>query len=139
MDAEQLRELRGNLGLTQQEMAQALNVSFVTYNRWENEHRHIPGEVKKLLQAIQAMIAHDEDHAQPLDVEDISEALKRVGARGVLSAAAVRRLLPARVIASLSTVPSFAWIGGILGMAGLGALSFFAKSNGKENDSSGSQ
>ncbi|BAU49568.1 helicase [Sulfurifustis variabilis] len=36
MKAEQIRELRKSMGLTQQQFAELLGVSFVTLNRWEN-------------------------------------------------------------------------------------------------------
>ncbi|HHP7245233.1 MAG TPA: helix-turn-helix domain-containing protein [Elainellaceae cyanobacterium] len=34
-----IRELRGRLGLTQQEFAEKLGVSFTSINRWENQHQ----------------------------------------------------------------------------------------------------
>ncbi|MFW6336900.1 MAG: helix-turn-helix domain-containing protein, partial [Phycisphaeraceae bacterium] len=35
--AEQIKTLRGQLGLTQAALAERLGVSYVTVNRWENE------------------------------------------------------------------------------------------------------
>lgn len=133
MEASELREVRDKLGLTQQEMARALSVSFVTYNRWENEHREIPAETGRLLAAVRTLIASETKRKHAVTVHDVSEAVKAVGVQGVVSAAAVRKLVPASVIASLSLLPTFAWVGGILGMVGLGALSFFAKSSDDAN------
>lgn len=38
MDSKKIRKLRQKLGLTQEEFAKQLGVSFATLNRWENRH-----------------------------------------------------------------------------------------------------
>lgn len=38
MNGRKVREIRKKLGLTQEEFAAKLGVSFVTLNRWENHH-----------------------------------------------------------------------------------------------------
>ena len=37
--SEIIKSIRGQLGITQEQLAHELNVSFSTINRWENGHR----------------------------------------------------------------------------------------------------
>lgn len=43
MIARELKEARLRLGLTQHEMAEAMNTPFRTYQDWEGERRRVPG------------------------------------------------------------------------------------------------
>lgn len=52
MKAKELKNIRHAVGMTQTQLAHALNVTFVTENRWENGHCRIH---KKYEQAIRAM------------------------------------------------------------------------------------
>ena len=49
MDRKTIKELRVKLGLTQEQLAQKLGVTFVTVNRWEN------GKTKPSALAIKAL------------------------------------------------------------------------------------
>ncbi|NOZ55780.1 MAG: response regulator [Calditrichaeota bacterium] len=50
-DGATIRRLRRQAGVTQEELARALGVSFATVNRWENGHTHPSPAAQKLLQA----------------------------------------------------------------------------------------
>ena len=54
--AERIKRLRGEIGLTQQVLADRLGVSFATVNRWENGHM-IPSRLAT--RAIAALIGTD--------------------------------------------------------------------------------
>lgn len=43
MTARELKEARLRLGLTQHEMAEAMNTPFRTYQDWEGARRRVPG------------------------------------------------------------------------------------------------
>jgi transcriptional regulator with XRE-family HTH domain len=45
----ELKEIRTNLGLTQEEFGQRLGVRKNTVWRWENEQRHIPESIARLV------------------------------------------------------------------------------------------
>ena len=134
MNANELQEIRDWLDLTQQAMAKALNVSFVTYNRWEKNHRAVPEDTSKLLDTIRLLLTPDVQKKTRLTLAEIREAVNRVGVQGVVATAAIRRLLPVSVIASLAVIPAYAWLAGAAGLVGLGALSFFTKSKARDSD-----
>jgi transcriptional regulator with XRE-family HTH domain len=50
MTGEQLKEVRTQLRLTQEELGERLGVRKNTVWRWENQHRRIPETVAKLVQ-----------------------------------------------------------------------------------------
>jgi uncharacterized protein YaaW (UPF0174 family)/transcriptional regulator with XRE-family HTH domain len=126
-----------NLELTQQDMARALNVSFVTYSRWENEHREIPPDIKRLLESASALLTKSDREGHPETADhDITAALKAVGFHGILCIAATRGLLPNPIRASLSILPAFAWLNPVFWA--MGGLSLFRNNpkdepSGKEN------
>jgi transcriptional regulator with XRE-family HTH domain len=130
MDAKELRQVRTKLNLTQQEMARALNISFVTYNRWENGHRAIPSDAAKLLDGLQGLMDTAVTHGNNLSLDDIREAIMAAGVVGVVSNAAVANMLPTSLIVSLAAVPRLAWLAGAVGIGVVGALAFFRKSLG---------
>lgn len=134
MTTEELRQLRDELGLTQQEMAKSLNVSFVTYSRWENGHRDIPADTAKLLDGIRLLMTSDVRKKTKLTLADITEAVKSVGVQGVIATAAIRKMLPVTLVASLAIMPAYAWLAGAAGLVGLGALSFFKKSKTSDSE-----
>jgi len=136
VSSDELRQLREKLRLTQQEMANALNVSFVTYSRWENGHREVPAETGKLLDAVGVLIAPEMQKKTNLTVSDVGEALRKIGVQGVVSHACVKRILPTSLVASLAFgIPALGWVAGAIGLAGFAALAFFDKSrfSGKED------
>jgi putative transcriptional regulator len=45
-----VREVRSRLGLTQEELASCLGITFVTVNRWENRHSRPSKMAMKLLE-----------------------------------------------------------------------------------------
>lgn len=42
-----VKEIRKQLGITQEQLARALNISFSTINRWENAHT-VPSRLAKM-------------------------------------------------------------------------------------------
>jgi len=132
MDANELRQLRARLGLTQHEMASAMDVSFPTISRWENGHRTIPPDTSKLLRALQTLLDRADTSESDLTVEDIREAVRAAGVAGVVSNAAVARMLPTSLIVSLAAIPRLAWLAGAVGIGVVGALAFFRKSLGPQ-------
>lgn len=133
MSGEELRSLRGALGLSQQEMARALDVSFASVNRWETENprtrRDIPEEKAALLEALSALVEGVSGAGARPSLEDIAEAVRTegVGVAGVVSKAALAKELPEpTLLATLRRVPPLRWIAGVLGLGVLGSLPFFA-------------
>ena len=49
LDADAIRELRRRLGISQEELARAIGVSFATVNRWENGHTRPSRAAERLL------------------------------------------------------------------------------------------
>jgi transcriptional regulator with XRE-family HTH domain len=56
MDSIGLAELRRRLGLSQEQMAQILGVSFASVNRWEGGHSYPTKSVADLYEAIRAAL-----------------------------------------------------------------------------------
>jgi transcriptional regulator with XRE-family HTH domain len=54
MDADELREKRKALGMTQAQLAKALGVNIMTVSRWERGLRSIPPHLPLALEAIEA-------------------------------------------------------------------------------------
>jgi transcriptional regulator with XRE-family HTH domain len=54
MDADELREKRKALGMTQAQLAQSLGVNVMTVSRWERGLRSIPPHLPLALEAIEA-------------------------------------------------------------------------------------
>lgn len=52
MEKEELKRIRLDLGLTQVDLAQLLDVSRITYVRWENGENRIPGMTRLALKAV---------------------------------------------------------------------------------------
>lgn len=133
MDADALRQLRQVLSLTQQDMARALSVSFVTYSRWENGHRAVPSDAAKLLDGLRALLGKTAGASGDLTVQDIREAVQAAGVAGVVSNAAVARMLPESLILSLAVIPNLAWLAGAVGIGVVGGLAFFRKSSARRS------
>ncbi|MBW4599687.1 MAG: helix-turn-helix transcriptional regulator [Calothrix sp. FI2-JRJ7] len=54
-----LRELRQKAGLTQEQFAVVLGVTYTTVNRWENGHSKPSPMAMKLIEKVQQEIAED--------------------------------------------------------------------------------
>ncbi len=94
-DGATIRRLRRQTGVTQEELARALGVSFATVNRWENGHTHPSPAAQRLLRAFfrqnlpeieQATIIQDETNrfVRVLIVDDdplVRRALQRTLAK----------------------------------------------------------
>src|SRR5262245_57426106 len=127
MTGKELQNLREALGLTQSELARALNVSFATVNRWENERKPIPVETARLLQCLQAVVAVAKEGKIKFDLKEVREAALTTGVAGVVASAASVGLIPAVLTAALAVTAPFAWVGAIAGVGAAAALSFFKK------------
>jgi transcriptional regulator with XRE-family HTH domain len=128
MTGKELGKLRDeDLEFTQSDLARALNVSFATVNRWENERKPIPVETARLLQCLQAVVAAAKARKIKFDLKELREAVLTTGVAGVVASAASVGLIPAVLTAALAVTAPFAWIGGIAGIGAAAALSFFKK------------
>jgi type I restriction enzyme M protein len=57
LGSNELAKVRGALGLSQEQMARLLGVSFASVNRWEGGHASPMGSTQDLYQALQAALA----------------------------------------------------------------------------------
>ena len=128
MTGKELEKLRDkDLEFTQSELARALNVSFATVNRWENERKPIPVETARLLRCLQAVVDTAKERKTRFDLQELREAALTTGVAGVVASAASAGLIPAVLTAALAVTAPFAWIAGIAGVGAAVALSFFKK------------
>ena len=127
MGSGELKKLRQHLGMSQEEMARALNVSFATVNRWENQRREMPPDTGRLLECLADLIDRASTKESRLSVAEVREAVQATGVLGVVSTAALAGKLARHAVLSLAAIPSFSWIAGAVGIGVLGALPFFAK------------
>lgn len=67
MLSERLRRLRGALGLSQEQLAHRLGVSFATVNRWENSRTHISARAEALLADLEAAVGPAPDGQDEAD------------------------------------------------------------------------
>lgn len=56
LNSQRLAEIRGRLGLSQEQMARVLGVSFASVNRWEGGHSTPTGPTQDLYLAIDAAL-----------------------------------------------------------------------------------
>src|SRR5437870_13891945 len=103
MTGKELEKLRDeDLEFTQSELARALNVSFATVNRWENERKPIPVETARLLQCLQAVVGAAKQPKIGFDLKELREAALTTGVAGVVASAASVGLIPAVLTAALA-------------------------------------
>ncbi|MEE3718719.1 helix-turn-helix transcriptional regulator [Tumidithrix elongata RA019] len=71
--SELVRELRSRLGLTHEQFAGKLGVTFVSVNRWENGKTHPSPVAQKLLEALLVQIGESIQglHSQERQVVDL--------------------------------------------------------------------
>ena len=128
MTAAELASLRKRLGMSQKEMAQALNVSTITIVRWEKpEGRGIPPETARLLECLAGLLDKVSDAEPQITPDEIREALRATGILGVVTTGAMSGTIPQNQLMRLTAMPAFAWLGGVLGLTGAVALPFFVK------------
>lgn len=72
MTGREVRRLRERLGLTQQDFASLLGLSFVSINRWEQGHSSPTGLSDVLLQLLASVLAQ-------YDEADVVSLLRRTG------------------------------------------------------------
>jgi transcriptional regulator with XRE-family HTH domain len=127
MTGDELRKLRQRIGLTQTEMAAALDQSFATINRWEQGHRPIPEKTARLLSCLSDLAGKPDEERRSIGDEDIRDALRTAGVVGVVAGAAAAGLISTRLIALLAATGPFGWIATIAGLGVASALPFFLK------------
>lgn len=114
-------------GMTQAEMARALQVSLPTVVRWEAGTVEVPDHTAKMLECLLAFVTEERRRKQ-LKVDEIRQAMDQTGIVGVLSSAAVAQRLPKAVLAGLTMIPLFGWIGmSLAAVAGVAGSSYFRK------------
>ena len=112
-----------------------MQVSLPTVARWEGGSVEVPDDTVKMLECLISFV--DEERRQKhLNVDEIKQALLQTGVVGVLASAAVARRLPKAVLAGLTMIPLFGWIGVSIGAAaGLAVSPYFRKLLEGQNDS----
>jgi predicted ATPase/DNA-binding CsgD family transcriptional regulator/DNA-binding XRE family transcriptional regulator len=68
-----LRILRGNLGLSQEQLARRLGVSFATVNRWESGRTHLSARAAAALAALEAELAAAGQRASGADALPVAQ------------------------------------------------------------------
>lgn len=111
-------------GLTQAEMARALEVSPVTLNRWENDDPRYKPPVAgiRLLEALDEL-ARGLDPARKQELVDL---LRVTTVAGVIARAAIDQILPIATINRLAATPGLGWLGMVAGVGMGAALPFFS-------------
>ncbi len=123
----------GIVGLTQAEMARALEVSPVTLNRWENDDPRYrpPAAQVRLLEALDELV-RELDAEEQLQLLDL---LRVTSAAGIIAKAAIEGILPQETKNRLAATPGLAWIGMVAGVGVGASLPFFPRlSNREENE-----
>ena len=121
MTGSRILEIRKKLGLTQAELARALEISSVTVNRWENnDPRYKPSDkdVRLLEALVEIMDKTSKDSEE--SIRELRDALRVSTVGGIVGAAALRQLLSTAAICALAATPGLGWIGTIAGI-GIGA------------------
>lgn len=63
----EIRELRKRLGLTQEEFAHAVAVTFSTVNRWENGHAKPSKLARRAIESLAAMKGNNANSSQTIE------------------------------------------------------------------------
>ena len=123
-----IKQFREKVGLTQAELARALEVSAVTVNRWENDDpRYKPSEkdirlIEAATEILEAMHARSDSA-----VAEMRDALRVSSMAGLVGAGAVAGVIGSTSIGILAATPGLGWLGLISGV-GIGiTLPFFKK------------
>jgi transcriptional regulator with XRE-family HTH domain len=113
------------LGLTQAELARALEISPVTLNRWENEDpRYKPSDKEtRLLEALDELA----DSLSESERRQLHDLLRVSTVAGVIGKAAIERLLKEATITRLAATPGLGWLGLVANVGVGSALPFFSK------------
>lgn len=128
MTSKALSDIRGKLGLSQAELAAALNQSSVTISRWENNWKgaRIPSAIARQIECLEQVFDRGVDSAE-VTREEFAEALKHSGVAGAIAAAAGAGLISRTVLSSLAVIPAFGWLGTVCGIGVAYSLPFFSK------------
>jgi transcriptional regulator with XRE-family HTH domain len=122
-----ITQLRKKLsGITQAELARALEVSPVTINRWENnDPRYKPSDKEsRLLEALDELSTSLQDESARRELRDL---LRVSTVAGVIGKAAIERLLKLSTITLLAATPGLGWLGMVADIGVGAALPFFSK------------
>ena len=94
MTPKELKKLRAELDITQQELADALDVKVITINRWENHPQNkIPEDKQRLLDCFYELISKAADSKENFSVQEIKDAIKHTGIKGVVFTAVIAGVL----------------------------------------------
>jgi transcriptional regulator with XRE-family HTH domain len=113
-------------GMTQAELARALEVSPVTINRWENDDpRYKPSDKeRRLLEALDELMDRLRGEAGRRELRDL---LRVSTIAGVIGKAAIGRLLKESTITLLAATPGLGWLGLVADIGVGAALPFFSE------------
>lgn len=76
MTAEEIKEIREALGISQEEFADLLGVQFSTVNRWENNKSKPQGQNEQILTLLKIIIDEAKDKKSELSIDDIKKLMK---------------------------------------------------------------
>jgi transcriptional regulator with XRE-family HTH domain len=120
-----ISKLRGKLlGLTQAELAHALEISPVTLNRWENNDPRykLSDKESRLLEALDELA----DTLTETERRQLHDLLRVSTVAGVIGKAAIERLLKEPTIIRLAATPGLGWLGLVANIGVAAALPFLS-------------
>lgn len=131
MEPREMIRIRESLGLTQNQLADALGCSYAMVSRWESENpkvqRPIPTAVERQLRCLADLATKAKAGTINITREEIKEALAATGASGVLAAAARQGLISGALVAGLGVTAGFGWLAALAGVGVVRAMPFFKK------------
>lgn len=145
MTADELKQLREKrLGMTQQQLADALHQSWITISRWENSKKDdaVPPESASLLECLSALLDETRTRGASMTEKEVLDAIRAAGIAAVIARAATLGFLSKEIIAKLvASDRKWLWVaavagGGVMGavMGGAAFLPFFSKPKQKRKE-----
>jgi len=117
MNGKEIKDLRDTLGMSQDDFAKALGISFSTISRWESGKSEPSYKQEQQLEALKSL-----SEEKDIDIVEVRKMLTVMGTTGVVTLAVAAGIPIAGVLAGT--------IGGFIGqkVVGSGLLKIFKKS-----------